>query len=133
MAKSRLLYGLPQALATSGPIIVCEGPTDVWRFGTNAVALIGKSLSNEQCRLLVHHFAGRPLVVALDRDAADEARHVRQKLIDARRDVGQATPVVMLALPQGGKDPADFGTAELTAAVAAALGLAPAAPGRGGG
>jgi hypothetical protein len=39
----------------------------------------------------VHHFAGRPICGALDRDAAEKAQYVRQKLSDARRDAGQAT------------------------------------------
>lgn len=108
LRKSKLLYGLPQALASTGAVVVFEGPTDVWRLGTGGVALFGKSLSDEQCRLLRSHFHGRPLVIALDRDAQGEAEEARERLWRARwADEGDSR-VLLLELPEGGNDPADL-------------------------
>lgn len=104
--KSRLLYGLPEAAKTTGAIAICEGPADVWRFGTNAVALFGKSMSDEQCRLLHRHFADRDLVIALDNDATDEAQEIEDKLRVGR--TARQGRVLRLELPPEGKDPADF-------------------------
>ena len=79
MKKSLLLYGLHR-VSGNGPVVICEGPTDVWRVGTNAVALFGKSASDEQIRLIQEHFAGRPLVVMLDGDAIMNGSHVVERL-----------------------------------------------------
>jgi hypothetical protein len=106
LRKSRLLYGLPEALQAPGPVVICEGPTDVWRFGTNAVALFGKSVSSEQQRLILHHFAGRPIVIALDADAREEAEEMRARLETARGFGPGDNRVVLLELPVGASDPA---------------------------
>src|SRR5262249_27425542 len=37
LRTSRLLYGMPQALASHGPVILVEGPADAWRIGVGAV------------------------------------------------------------------------------------------------
>ena len=47
MRRNELLYGLPEARETTGPIVVVEGVTDVWRAGPGAVALFGKSISEK--------------------------------------------------------------------------------------
>ena len=106
MRKSALLYGLTRALQTMGPIVVCEGVTDVWRLGTNAVSLFGKNMSVKQLNLLLWHFKGRPLVVFLDNDATDAAQNAR-KQIWRRRSVAQdSVKVVVASLP---KDKGDIG------------------------
>ncbi len=71
--KSKLLYGLPHALRTQGPVVLCEGPTDVWRYGPGAMATFGLHLSRDQRLLLIHHFAGRPIVILPDVGAVEKA------------------------------------------------------------
>jgi len=118
MPKSQVLYNLPAARKSTGPIIVCEGPTDCWRIGTNSVALLGKSMSRTQKELLLRHFTGRPIVVLLDSDAQAEAQAIQNELKAVR--TSQADDVVIAQLPQGGKDPADFTQEQLLGVVNAA-------------
>lgn len=121
MRKSLHLYGLPQARRTTGPIVICEGVTDVWRLGTNAVALFGKDLSEHQQALVLEHFAGRPLVVFLDDDAQENAAKVRRSLLAARRANGGSGSVVNARTPFDRDDPGDCTRAEVWNQVAAAL------------
>lgn len=86
--KSRTLYGLPEALrsldAGAVPVLV-EGPLDAIAVteATSAhcvgVASCGTTLTGAHVDLLVQHvdLAGRPLVVATDRDDAGRAAAVR--------------------------------------------------------
>lgn len=113
MRKSQLLYGLPQAISTTGPIVIVEGPTDVWQLGSNAVAIFGKSISAHQVRLLSCHLSNRPLVVALDRDAPDEAVKVLAAIRESRSSWRDQQPVVLGHPPAGAKD---FGDATREAA-----------------
>jgi hypothetical protein len=109
LKKSQLLYGLERVDAGTGPILICEGATDVWRAGKNAVALLGKNASTEQVCLIRKHFRGRPLAVALDPDARDTARMLVRGLRQARlKSVlhPDETPVVLVRLPDG-QDPGD--------------------------
>ena len=122
MAKSKLLYGLPQALYTRGPVVVVEGPTDAWRLGTNAVATLGKDVSEHQRNLLCSWFAGRPLVVFFDRDASQKADKLRQALQTLRAGLGDHAPVVVASLPEGRDDVGECTRAEAWDAVASALG-----------
>ncbi len=57
MKKSHLLYGLPQAVETEGPVVICEGVTGVWRLMTNGVAILGKSISPHQRALMLRYFS----------------------------------------------------------------------------
>lgn len=121
MRRNELLYGLPQAIRTEGPIVVVEGVTDVWRFRANAVALFGKTISPVQCGLFLRHFAGRPIVVLLDRDAAEDARRVCQKIRSSRATSGEDAPVVFARLPACRKDPGECTYKEAWSAVGKAL------------
>jgi hypothetical protein len=56
LKKSQLLYGLERVQDGDGPVLVCEGVTDVWRADKDAVALLGKSASQEQVRLVRKYF-----------------------------------------------------------------------------
>ena len=96
--------------------MVVEGPTDVWRLGSNAVALFGKSISVPQVALLVSHFAGRPIVVGLDRDAQSEAQALVTTIRQSRMNWRDAAPVILGSPPEGAKD---FGEATRDAAWAA--------------
>lgn len=120
--KSQLLYGLAQAIHTKGPVVIAEGPTDVWRLGCNGVALLGKSMSAEQQALIRRYFGGRPLVVLLDRDAGAEAKRTVQLLLAERRRERDSPPVVQAVLPIGFNDIGECYRATAWDRVAAALG-----------
>jgi DNA primase len=102
MRKSQLLYGLPVAVQSTGPIVVVEGPTDVWRLETNAVALFGKDLSIAQQQLLDQHFRGRPVVLFLDRDARDKSLEIRRRLRSG--SLGASGRPIVIAEPPPGRD-----------------------------
>lgn len=115
LKKSTLLYGAERVHAGNGPVAVCEGPIDVWRFGKDAVALFGKDASEFQIRLLCRIADKRPLIVALDGEAEDEAEKLVTQLRHARETSllrPDTSPVLLLSLPAG-KDPADCTTEEL--------------------
>jgi DNA primase len=115
MKKSQLLYGLPQAMSEPGPVVIVEGPTDVWRLGPGAVALFGKDMSLHQQQLLDHHLPGRPVVVFLDRDAQDKAAGLLQTLLNRER------VTVLAGLPDGRDDVGDCTAEEAWQQVALAL------------
>ncbi|MBM4005803.1 MAG: hypothetical protein FJ295_21375 [Planctomycetes bacterium] len=118
MRKSHVLYGLPEAVATTSPIIIVEGVTDAWRFGSNAVATLGKSISPAQVQLLLRHFRGRPIGVMYDADAVMEGRIVTSKIRQARREWSDTSPVMEVPVPVGRKDAGECSREELWAAVA---------------
>jgi hypothetical protein len=101
MKKTQILYNL-DAAKTMNLIVVVEGPTDVWSFGPEAVALFGKTVSTLQLQQLVG--AHKPIVVMLDSDAMLEAEGVYQEL--------GSTPKMMVILPEG-RDPGSYSTPEL--------------------
>ncbi len=120
-AKGSLLYGLPEAVASDKPVVVCEGVTDAWRIGEGAVAVFGIQPSGQQIRLLAKYFATRPIVILFDDGAADAARALQQKLLRSGRR-GPNTPVVIAVLPPGRSDPGESTRSELQRCIAAALG-----------
>jgi hypothetical protein len=84
LPKSRLLYNLD--LASGHPVIgVAEGVTDVWRLGPWGVALLGKTMSETQCRLLCRaaEAGGAWIVLLGDADAADAWRANHYRLLGA--------------------------------------------------
>jgi hypothetical protein len=115
MRKSQLLYGLPESLNDSGPVVIVEGPTDVWRLGQGAIALFGKDMSLHQQQLLDRHLPGRPVVVMLDRDAQEKAVELQQILLHRNR------VAVLAGLPEGRNDVGDCTTEEAWQQVALAL------------
>ena len=97
-AKSSCVYGLPQC-DDAGPVVVAEGPTDVWRLGGNAVAVFGKSMSYGQQGVLLRRFASHPLVFMYDQDAQEEARKAAGLFRAERQRVGLSAPVVHCSPP----------------------------------
>jgi DNA primase len=95
MRKGQLLYNYDQALRQPF-VVVVEGVTDVWRVGLPAVALFGKSATQEQAKLLAAGWYGKPVVILLDADAAEEAEKVRQQVA-----VLHPEQVVVITLPEG--------------------------------
>jgi hypothetical protein len=122
--KSRLLYGLDHVDAGDGPVLIVEGVTDAWKAGGNAVALLGKVLSAEQRKLIRRHLAGRPLVVMLDPDAAEQAAavagQIRETLNLNLLKNGPASPVVVARLPDD-RDPGELTRNEIWKAAHRAL------------
>ena len=115
MRKSQLLYGLPEARSRSGPVVIVEGPTDVWRLGPGAVALFGKDMSLPQRQLLDQHLPGRHVVVMLDRDAQDNAAELQRTLLNRGR------VAVLAGLPDGRDDVGDCTSQEAWQQVGLAL------------
>jgi hypothetical protein len=98
--KTLLLYNYDVAKAYPF-VVICEGCCDVWRVGPAAVGLFGKTLSATQEHLLTATWGAGAAVVLLDGDAADEARHIYDRLS------GRVRHRVLARLPDG-KDPADL-------------------------
>lgn len=79
MKKTRLLYNIDQA--RQHPFVVlCEGPSDVWAFGPEAVALFGKTISDYQLGLIVGHTSWETVYVCLDGDAEAEGQSIFDQL-----------------------------------------------------
>lgn len=100
--KSSSLYNYDNALMYPD-IVICEGVTDVWRVGKQAVALFGKELSRGQLELMkvLWAFDGCA-VVLVDADAQKESQRIANTL---RRYKIFPRGVYELRLEQG--DPAD--------------------------
>lgn len=81
MPKRLMLYNFDNA-AKRDYVIICEGPTDVWRAGPHAVALMGKSLSDPQLQTICTTWAGGAVIVLLDGDAVTDACGITRKLVD---------------------------------------------------
>lgn len=69
--KSMFLYNYNNAFDYD-VIVVVEGPTDVWRVGPWAVALMGKSMSDAQCALLCKMAEKKGAWIVLMGDAPSE-------------------------------------------------------------
>lgn len=53
-------------------IVVVEGPTDVWRFGPQAVSTLGAALTTQQQSLISRHFKNLSGVLLFDPDLKDK-------------------------------------------------------------
>lgn len=106
MPKGRLLYNYEKA-SNEPVIVVCEGPTDVWRVGPVGVALLGKQATRAQEELLAKLAATKPLVLLLDGDALNDQECLQKQLKD-RAPNG----LVSLVLPPD-QDPGDLTREEL--------------------
>jgi hypothetical protein len=102
--KSHHLYGLAQIRDGNGPVVLVEGPTDVWRLGYDAVAILGKDMSLQQRQRLLEIAEGRAIAVALDPDASVNAHRAREQLVADRQQAGDVSPVVFVKLPDGRED-----------------------------
>jgi DNA primase len=79
-------------------VVICEGVTDVWRIGLEAVALFGKTLSPTQAQLICAHW--KTVIILLDGDALDAAREIAARL-------SGVSSKLIVPLPAD-TDPADF-------------------------
>ena len=99
MPKRLFLYNYDTARLYS-VVVVVEGVTSVWRMGGPVVAIFGKSLSEQQRRMLLEWDL---VVFMLDNDD-ESAQH---KMIEMHADVSRHKPACMVILPDG-TDPAQF-------------------------
>jgi DNA polymerase I-like protein with 3'-5' exonuclease and polymerase domains len=111
LAKASLLYNLDQA-SQSPVVVVCEGVTDVWRVGPQAVALLGHDPSPNQMSLLVSVWGRGRVVLLLDGDAATSTNCYAAEL--RRRLPGGV--VVAVTLPAD-VDPGDLSRQEVWARI----------------
>lgn len=111
LQKNRILYNGDRA-ARHGLCVLVEGVFDAMRVGTNAVALLGTSLSTTQAQIIKRCW--RAACVLLDADAADKA----EKIVYTLRSHG--VPATVVTLPVG--DPADYSRKELDSLIAVTAG-----------
>ena len=95
--RGRLLYNYDLARRQDFACVV-EGPTDAWRFGPEAVAVLGKP-TGHQAELMA--MTWKKLVVLLDPDAIRESGGLFEMLKMSGKKVAQ------VQLPDN-KDPGDF-------------------------
>ena len=100
LPRNELLYNIDQARRCPY-VVVCEGPSDVWRVGPCSVALFGKTASVAQRLLLAKHWGQGAVVILLDNDALDEA----QESYDQLRDTVPRRRAGPLAARQGPRRP----------------------------
>lgn len=62
------------------PVVLCEGPFDVFKCGENAVPLLGSELSDASRLLLLLIARKTPVVLALDADATKKAFDIAERL-----------------------------------------------------
>lgn len=120
MPRRRLLYNFDSARHYRTAVL-CEGVTDVWRVGPNAMCFFGKSVSSLQRDLLCWYWRGGVLVLLLDADAGDEQQALADDL--SARFQGAVLPVAVPA----GLDPGKMttpGVWDLIGRTASAAGVA---------
>jgi hypothetical protein len=107
--KSNFLYNMDRALMYPH-MVICEGVTDAWRVGPNAVALFGKTVSMQQVEIMkdLWGFDGS-CVIALDSDAIESAEKIAW-LLKAEKVFPKG--VAILRLAEG--DPDEHSRAEIT-------------------
>lgn len=107
MKRNQLLYNFDNA-RKSNFVVIMEGPTDVWSFGPEAVALFGKSASTAQLDLIARHW--QKVYVCLDGDAANDGQGIYDVLGTRVKEKH------MVALPAN-LDPGDLPPDELRSRV----------------
>lgn len=110
MPKRLLLYNFDRA-RTQPFVCLMEGVTDVWALGDPGVALLGKTITEQQVQLVAATWKDKPVVILLDGDDPDAVRaaeDMRLRLLMG----GVTSPLVQLALPDG-KDPGETPRREL--------------------
>jgi DNA primase len=103
--KKALLYNFDVARSRKF-VVLTEGPTDVWRFGPEAVSILGHKASSTQLQLITANWDR--VVVLLDPDASDDGVGI----YDILRNCGKASLQVAL-VELTGSDPGDMATADL--------------------
>lgn len=107
--KGRFLYNVDVARNIPGVIVVVEGVTDVWRVGPFSVAMLGKSLSYDQIRILVEEATPTAKYIVLFSDAwtaPDVERSWRKNKADLMNAYQYKDRVLMIKSDTG--DPGDM-------------------------
>ena len=96
MNKGEILYNFDAARQCSY-VVVVEGVFDVWRYGPEAVALLGNKPTHYQSHLLRSVWMDKPVLCMLDGEARDEPgplRHVQGQggAAHPRRPAGRQGP-----------------------------------------
>jgi DNA primase len=97
--RNKLLYNID---TVSRGVIICEGPTDVWRIGDGSVATLGVMFSSAQIDLLHKRGITRAFIL-YDREAEENAerlahstrlfcKHVEVIYLDESKDPADLTP-----------------------------------------
>lgn len=89
------LYNLDRASHWSVGV-VCEGVTDVWRFGSMCVCTFGKSLNEEHVKKLAQAFRGRPVVLLYDPDTKEKGEKAKRDTPEWRSWQGLLKSVELL-------------------------------------
>lgn len=118
--RNQAAFGIWQAvqLAKSLPYeqricYVMEGAMDAAKGGPPCIALLGKSMSDDQAMVVRSHFAKVVLVADQDRAGKDFVRCISKKLEDM--------PILQATLPEGKKDLGDCSYTEAAAILHQAL------------
>lgn len=117
MRKSTMLYNYDRAQGQPYVVIV-EGVPSVWRLGSQAVALFGKTMSMAQQDLIARTWAKKRVILLLDHDAHDETERAHSLL------AGKGMDVVSVYLPDS-RDPADYSVDDLSRLLADRTGITP--------
>jgi len=108
-SKSAVLYNFSVAKRSAGgTVVVVEGPTDVWRYGPEAVATLGKKASMIQLQLLSHTWPGALFLV--DGDDLDAETKARQSVTELNR---QGVKRAALVVTPPGTDPGAMSTPDV--------------------
>lgn len=99
--KSRCIYNIDEARKHPFAVVV-EGVTNVWRIGSPAVAIFGKSLSEAQAKRMSENF--NTVALLLDPDAYTGDKLGLKALTALRRRIPN---VFKVTLPEGRKDAAE--------------------------
>jgi hypothetical protein len=91
--KGQCLYNYDNAIRYNH-VVICEGPTDTWRYGKEAVCLFGKVPSHRQLELLGKWDIQ---IIMLDGDAQDDAEKMRMSLSGLHPSATQ----IVVNLPNG--------------------------------
>jgi hypothetical protein len=121
MKKNELLYNYDRARQHEF-VVICEGPSDVWSFGPEAVALFGKSMSARQVEM-IREGGWSAAVIMLDEDALHKkvGSFSAVEKVQAALTQIHGLAVAVVRLPPG-KDPGDYDSEYLRAFVAARTG-----------
>lgn len=79
MAKGLCLYNFDTA-AKHGHVVITEGVTDAWRYGPEAVALLGNKATSRQIAEIVATWRHVPVFCMLDGEARDENQALADQL-----------------------------------------------------
>jgi DNA primase len=103
LPRNELLYNIDNV---SRGVIICEGPTDVWRMGRGSVATMGTKFSSGQISLIKNKKVKRAFVLY-----DPQAEGTAERLASSLRPFCPHVEVVYL---DGDKDPGDLSPEEAT-------------------